>query len=91
MEAIRRASEKKNYVVVTGTGSGKTECFLIPIINDIMEEFQKTGPQKGVRAMILYYERLGQRSDEALANHAGGDGYYLRALYGRYRGARCRG
>lgn len=54
VEAIRRASEKKNYVVVTGTGSGKTECFLIPIINDIMEEFQKTGPQKGVRAMILY-------------------------------------
>lgn len=52
--AMRRAREGKNYIVVTGTGSGKTECFTIPIIDDILREFAQTGPQPGVRAMILY-------------------------------------
>lgn len=54
VKAIEKALEKKNYIVVTGTGSGKTECFLLPIINDILEEFSTEGPKPGVRAMILY-------------------------------------
>ena len=43
VNAIRRGKAGKNYIVVTGTGSGKTECFLLPIINDILEEFAKSG------------------------------------------------
>lgn len=54
VNAIKKALEKKNYIVVTGTGSGKTECFLLPIINDILEEFSNSGHKPGVRAMILY-------------------------------------
>lgn len=54
VNAIRKANEGKNYIVVTGTGSGKTECFLLPIINDILREFEEIGPSAGVRAMILY-------------------------------------
>lgn len=55
VNAIRMAAAEKNYVVVTGTGSGKTESFLLPIINDIMAEFAAKGHQEpGVRAMILY-------------------------------------
>ncbi len=54
VNAIRKANEGKNYIVVTGTGSGKTECFLLPIINDILREFEEAGPSAGVRAMILY-------------------------------------
>lgn len=54
VNAIRKAVEGKNYIVATGTGSGKTECFLLPIINDILKEFEETGPKAGVRAMILY-------------------------------------
>ena len=54
VNAIKKALEKKNYIVVTGTGSGKTECFLLPIINDILEEFSNGGHKPGVRAMILY-------------------------------------
>lgn len=52
--AIRKALEGRNYAVVTGTGSGKTECFLLPIVNDILSEFEITGPSSGVCAMILY-------------------------------------
>lgn len=54
VNAIRRGKAGKNYIVVTGTGSGKTECFLLPIVNDILEEFAKSGHKPGVRAMILY-------------------------------------
>ena len=53
-QAIRHAAAGRNYAVVTGTGSGKTECFLLPILNDILTEFEQQGPSAGVRAMILY-------------------------------------
>lgn len=52
--AIRKAVSGRNYAVVTGTGSGKTESFLLPIVNDILAEFEEKGPSSGVRAMILY-------------------------------------
>jgi ATP-dependent helicase YprA (DUF1998 family) len=46
---------KHNLVVATGTGSGKTEAFLIPILNTLFEE--ETGgalKHAGVRALLLY-------------------------------------
>lgn len=52
--AIRKANAGYNYAVVTGTGSGKTECFLLPIINDILKEFEASGKKSGVRALLLY-------------------------------------
>ena len=54
VRAISKAAEGRNYAVVTGTGSGKTECFLLPILNDILTEFEADGPSAGIRAMILY-------------------------------------
>lgn len=54
-KAIRKiASEKKNIVVATGTGSGKTECFMIPIINELMREKEEGILNDGVRALLLY-------------------------------------
>ncbi len=52
--AIRSVSSGKNVVVATGTGSGKTEAFLYPILLHLYDEFiaQKLGP--GVRALVLY-------------------------------------
>ena len=52
--AIEKAVHDKNYVVATGTGSGKTESFLLPIINDILQEFEQEDITPGVRALILY-------------------------------------
>jgi ATP-dependent helicase YprA (DUF1998 family) len=48
------AMDNRNIVVATGTGSGKTECFLIPIIDYLMKqkEIGVLGP--GVRALLLY-------------------------------------
>jgi ATP-dependent helicase YprA (DUF1998 family) len=46
-----------DIVVATGTGSGKTECFLIPILGTLYEEARArpaSFAQPGVRALILY-------------------------------------
>jgi superfamily II DNA/RNA helicase len=53
-EAIRKAFEERNVVVATGTGSGKTESFLYPILLHLYQEFQAGQLGSGVRALILY-------------------------------------
>lgn len=52
--AVRKASVGRSLVVATGTGSGKTESFLVPILNSLVAEHSagKLGP--GVRALLLY-------------------------------------
>lgn len=42
---------KKSIAVTTGTGSGKTECFMIPVLHDIYENCRN---QEGVSAIFLY-------------------------------------
>ncbi len=54
-----RDEEPHNLLVCTGTGSGKTESFLIPMIDALIRErrqCEESGQryEKGVRAMILY-------------------------------------
>jgi ATP-dependent helicase YprA (DUF1998 family) len=55
-EAIRRVAAGKNIVVATGTGSGKTECFLYPILLHLYREQMESTPTigPGVRALVLY-------------------------------------
>lgn len=53
-EAVEKATSGKNLVVTTGTGSGKTECFLIPIINQLMKEKENGTLDSGVRALLVY-------------------------------------
>ncbi|WP_210686519.1 DEAD/DEAH box helicase [Mycolicibacterium sp. GESEQ-9] len=52
--AIRKFVAGRNLVVSTGTGSGKTESFLIPIVNALIEERAKGTLGPGVRALLLY-------------------------------------
>jgi superfamily II DNA or RNA helicase len=47
-------AEEKNLVVCSGTGSGKTESFLIPLIDSLIREHESGTLNPGVRAMILY-------------------------------------
>jgi ATP-dependent helicase YprA (DUF1998 family) len=50
--------DAKSLVVMTGTGSGKTECFLLPILGKLAREAkEKSGSFKdsaALRALILY-------------------------------------
>lgn len=54
VKAIEHASEGKNFIVATGTGSGKTESFMIPIMNHLFNEFANHTLTPGVRALFVY-------------------------------------
>lgn len=52
--AVRAVVEhQENIIVATGTGSGKTECFLLPMINQLLKEESEL-QAGGVRVLILY-------------------------------------
>lgn len=54
-KAIRKvATENRNLVVSTGTGSGKTESFLIPILRELATEAEAGTLCPGVRALLIY-------------------------------------
>jgi len=48
--------DNKNLVITTGTGSGKTESFLMPLMHQIINEAQNWQSKKeaGIRALLLY-------------------------------------
>lgn len=53
--AIRKIIlNQRNIVVATGTGSGKTETFLIPILNHLFRQKENGQLSPGVRALLLY-------------------------------------
>ena len=57
VEALESFTKGKNLFVATGTGSGKTECFIWPILYKLINEMvnsKKTWEQRGVRAMLIY-------------------------------------
>ena len=91
-KAIQSAFVKeKNIVVATGAASGKTECFLYPILFDLYRQHLSGNlRQPGVRAMIIYpmnalandqQERLG-RLGAALKEAGSGFGF----TFGQYTG-----
>lgn len=56
-EALKSAHvDRKHIVVTTGTGSGKTECFLLPVFADLVKESKTwtSHRQRAMRSMILY-------------------------------------
>ena len=62
--SIKAWSESKDFVVSTGTGSGKTECFLYPILGHLhniasrqIKETKESGEVnslRGIKAIVLY-------------------------------------
>jgi hypothetical protein len=69
IDALTHASVGKSFVVTTGTGSGKSLCYFVPIIDRILKA-KAAGEQKKTRAIIIYpmnalansqYEELDKR------------------------------
>lgn len=52
-QAIGLALSGKSYVVTTGTGSGKSLCFFIPIIDAIVKA-KRAGEAQHTRAIVIY-------------------------------------
>ncbi|MBC7254375.1 MAG: DEAD/DEAH box helicase [Actinobacteria bacterium] len=54
-KAVRKVvAGGRNLVIATGTGSGKTEAFLIPILDHLFREREAGSLGPGVRALLLY-------------------------------------
>lgn len=54
-QAIRKVvAYGRNIVVATGTGSGKTEAFLIPVLDHLLRDASRGRLGPGVRALLLY-------------------------------------
>ena len=49
-EAIRKAAAGSNYVLTTGTGSGKSLAYIVPIVDHVL----RNGSRKGLRAIVVY-------------------------------------
>ena len=57
VQALESFASGRNLFVATGTGSGKTECFVWPILYKLIDEIlnsKQSWEQRGVRAMLVY-------------------------------------
>jgi len=84
-EAIRKAVlHNRNIVVATGTGSGKTEAFLVPILDHLFREETSGGLKPGVRALLLY--PMNALANDQMARMRDLLKNYPRITFGRYTG-----
>jgi len=90
------ARQRRNLIVATSTGSGKTECYLIPLLHHLLTESpaERCGP--GVRALLLYpmnalvedqMHRLRQQLFWINLNRYSADKRNRLITFGRYTGA----
>jgi ATP-dependent helicase YprA (DUF1998 family)/very-short-patch-repair endonuclease len=49
-EAIRSAAQGNNYILTTGTASGKSLSYIIPIVDRVLRQ----GAGRGIQAIIIY-------------------------------------
>ncbi len=50
VDAIRAAATGKSYVLTTGTGSGKSLAYIVPIVDAVL----RAGAGQGLRAVVVY-------------------------------------
>jgi ATP-dependent helicase YprA (DUF1998 family) len=49
-DAIRVARTGASYALITGTGSGKSIAYFVPIVDHVL----RAGPGRGIRAIVIY-------------------------------------
>ena len=53
-QAVAKARQGQSFVVTTGTGSGKSLCFFIPIIDAALRAHASASGTKRTRAIVIY-------------------------------------
>lgn len=75
VEAIALSNNNKSFVVTTGTGSGKSLCYFIPIVDRILEA-HRAGEPKRTRAIVIYpMNALANSQLEEINKRIAGSGY----------------
>ncbi|AGH51753.1 DEAD/DEAH box helicase-like protein (plasmid) [Sphingomonas sp. MM-1] len=87
-EALMKALQAKNYIVTTGTGSGKSLCFFVPIIDRILKA-RRAGEAQRTRAIVIYpMNALANSQQEELEKFIGECGLSdgMKPTFARYTG-----
>lgn len=84
-QAIKLITSGNNAVISTGTGSGKTNCFLIPVLNDLLFEKENGTLNAGVRALFIF--PMNALANDQMKNIRKILMYYPDITFGVYNGA----
>lgn len=87
-EALIKALQRHNYIVTTGTGSGKSLCFFVPIIDRILKA-RRAGAPPRTRAIVIYpMNALANSQREELEKFIEGCALptHMRPTFARYTG-----
>ena len=87
-EAIDASRRNANYVLTTGTGSGKSLSYIVPIVDHVL----RVGSGKGIQAIVVYpMNALANSQLEELGKFLGhGFGGKSPVSFGRYTGQESR-
>lgn len=87
-QSLSKALQGRNYIVTTGTGSGKSLCFFVPIIDRIIKA-RRAGEAQRTRAIVIYpMNALANSQREELEKFIEGCGIdlHLKPTFERYTG-----
>jgi superfamily II DNA/RNA helicase/very-short-patch-repair endonuclease len=85
-QAIDHAAEGASYILTTGTGSGKSLAYFIPIINEVLKA-KASDPTPRTRAIVIYpMNALANSQLEELGKFLVDFGGHPPVTYGRYTG-----
>lgn len=83
LDAVEAAQTGENYVLTTGTGSGKSLAYIVPIVDHVL----RNGTSKGVQAIVVYpmnalaNSQFGELEKFLSAGYEGGKGPVTFARY----------
>ncbi len=85
-QSVTYGVQGKSFVVTTGTGSGKSLCYFIPIINAAVKG-RKAGESAKTRAIVIYpMNALANSQKEELRRYLGSSASRDNPTYARYTG-----
>lgn len=85
-QAIGLALDGKSFVVTTGTGSGKSLCFFIPIVDAVVKA-KRSGETPRTRAVVIYpMNALANSQLEELKKFLVGQNHPVPVTFARYTG-----
>ncbi|MFI5571491.1 DEAD/DEAH box helicase [Streptomyces sp. NPDC051740] len=88
-DAIEAAASRQSYVLTTGTGSGKSLGYIVPIVDRVLRE-KAAGAPSGIKAIIVYpmnalaNSQMGELKKFLTAGY--GEGEEPPVTYARYTG-----
>lgn len=85
-DALNLAQQSENFVVTTGTGSGKSMCYFVPLVDAILKQKQKESAPC-VKAIVIYpMNALANSQLDELKKFLGDDNLGAAVSFGRYTG-----